>query len=166
MILALAGGYGIDFAHRTATLFDEGDTKVSTSTLPQVGCAVAALLSLPIKSEGPKKEACLENLRNKVVHINSFTLSQKDMLASALRVTGTTEEEWIVTKEPMRERFTGGMKELKEGKHSGFPKLMSRVFFPDGCGDFEHRKGTLNSLLGLPEEDIDGATRVAIERAW
>jgi len=37
--LAMPGGFGIDFANRTATLFDEGETKVSTSTLAQVGAA-------------------------------------------------------------------------------------------------------------------------------
>lgn len=34
--LAMPAGFGIDFANRTATLFDEGETKISTSTLPQV----------------------------------------------------------------------------------------------------------------------------------
>ena len=43
--------------------------------------------------------------------------------------------------------------------------MYSRVFYSDGCGDFEHNKGTLNSLLYLPEESIDDATKVAIERS-
>lgn len=34
--LAMPMGFGIDFAKRTATFFDEGETKISTSTLPQV----------------------------------------------------------------------------------------------------------------------------------
>ncbi len=34
--LAMPAGFGIDFANRTVTLFDEGETKISTSTLPQV----------------------------------------------------------------------------------------------------------------------------------
>lgn len=34
-----------------------------------------------------------------------------------------------------------------------------------GCGDFEHNKGTINSLLSLPKEDIDEATERAIERS-
>lgn len=39
------------------------------------------------------------------------------------------------------------------------------MFFPDGSGDFEGGKGTQNALLGLLEEDIDEATKVAIQRA-
>jgi hypothetical protein len=42
--------------------------------------------------------------------------------------------------------------------------MYTRVFFDDGCGDFES-KGTLNSVLGLPKEDIDTATGAAIERS-
>ena len=34
--LAKPANYGIDFVNRTATLFDEGETKISTSTWPQV----------------------------------------------------------------------------------------------------------------------------------
>jgi len=135
----------------------------------QVARAVAALLSLPIHADGPNDDnnnaPCLDNLRNKVVYVSSFTVSQKDMLASALRVTGTTQDDWTVTKEPVRERFASGIKDVREGKRSGFPKLVSRVFYPDGCGDFERGRGTLNRALGLPKEDIDGATRVAIERS-
>ena len=87
------------------------------------------------------------------------------MLASALRVTGTKEDDWTITKEPAQERFSTGVKEVQQGKREGFAKSMcTRIFFPDGCGDFEHNKGTLNSLLGLPKEDIDEATKVAIER--
>ena len=34
--LAIPAGFGIDFANRSVTLFDEGETKISTSTWPQV----------------------------------------------------------------------------------------------------------------------------------
>ena len=88
------------------------------------------------------------------------------MLASAVRVTGTKEDDWTITKEPARERYSSGIKEMREGKRIGFVKMMyTRVFYPDGCGDFEHNKGTINSLLDLPKEDIDEATMAAIKRS-
>lgn len=137
-----------------------------TTDSSQAGRAIAALLSLPIKPEGSNKEACLENFKNKVVYINSFTVSQKDMLESALRVTGTKEDDWTIAKEPAQERYSSGIREIQEGKRIGFAKMMyTRVFYPDGCGDFEHNKGTLNSLLDLPKENIDEATKAAIERS-
>ena len=43
--------------------------------------------------------------------------------------------------------------------------MYTRVFFPDGSGDFESNKGTLNAVLNLPVEDLDEATGRAIERA-
>jgi len=88
------------------------------------------------------------------------------MLESAIRVTGTKEKDWTITKEPAEERFKNGIQEMKEGSRVGFAKMMyTRVFYPDGCGVTAHNKGTLNSLLGLPKEDIDEATKVAIERS-
>jgi hypothetical protein len=100
------------------------------------------------------------------VYVNSFTLSQKEMLASAVRVTGSRESEWTITREGTRERYVTGVKEMQEGKRIGFANMMyTRVFFDDGCGDFETGRGTLNELLGLPKEDVYEATMVAVERS-
>lgn len=163
--LAIPSAFGIDLINRTATFFDDGETKITTSTWPQVGRAVAALLSLPIRPEGSNQEACLENFMNKVVYIKSFTVSQKDMLESALRVTGTKESDWTISKEPATERWANGLKEMQEGSRIGFAKMLyTRVFYQDGAGNIDH-KGTLNSLLDLPTEDIDEATKIAIERS-
>jgi hypothetical protein len=127
---------------------------------------VAALLGLPIKPEGGNKETCLENFANKLIYANSFTISQKDMLDSVLRVTGTNESDWDITKESSHDRYATGIKEMKEGNQIGFAKMMyTRVFFPDGSGDTEHNKGTVNAVLGLPKDDLDEATARAIERA-
>lgn len=87
------------------------------------------------------------------------------MLESALRVTGTKQEDWTISRESSHERFSTGMKEIKEGKHSSFPKIMSRVFFADGGGNFASGKATMNALLGLPEESLDEATKLAMEKA-
>ena len=88
------------------------------------------------------------------------------MWNSALRVTGTKESDWTITKELAQERYASGLEEIKQGKRIGFAKMMyTRVSYPDGCGDFEHNKGTLNGLLGLPKEEIDEATKAAIERS-
>jgi hypothetical protein len=93
-------------------------------------------------------------------------VSQEEMLASVMRVTGTKRDEWTIAKEGAQDRFNSGLKEMEDGKWSGFGKVMfTRVFFPDGCGNFEHAKNMLNGLLELPEEDIDEATKIAIERA-
>ncbi|KAJ5924416.1 hypothetical protein N7466_008603 [Penicillium verhagenii] len=161
--LAIPFAFGIDLLNRTATFFDDGETKVTTSTWPQIGRAVAALLSLPIKFSGD--DACLERFKNQVVYVKSFTVSQKDMLESVLRVTGTQESDWAISKEPSKERWANGIKEMVQGSRIGFAKMLyTRVFYQDGAGNIE-AKGPLNSMLGLPTEDIDEFTKIAIERA-
>lgn len=164
-MLPNAAAFGFDFAKRQVVFFDDGNTPVSFSTWPQVGRAVASILNLPIKAEGADKTACLEAIRNKVVYVNSFTVSQKDMLESAQRVTKTPAD-WSITKEASQQRYDDGVAQFKKGEFMGMMKMMStRIFFLDGCGDFEHKKGTINSMLGLQKEDLDQYTAIAIERA-
>ena len=156
--LAIPGAFGFDFAKKEVTFFDDGDVKISVSTWPQVGRGVAAMMSLPADE--------LEKLKNKTVYISSFTLSQKDMLESVLRVTGDSVDDWSVTKEASTERFAAGVEAMNKGDMMGFMKtLYTRVFHPDGNGDYETSRGTSNALLGLPKEDLDEATKAAINRA-
>lgn len=118
---------------------------------------MAALLSLSSES--------LETYRNKQVYINSFTTTQKEMLASLQRVTGTKESDWTVTKQSATDRYAQGLVEIGKGERVGFAKMLySRIFFPDGSGNFEKRRGLANQALGLPKEDMDEATKRAVER--
>lgn len=163
--LAIPAAFGIDLAGKEATLFDEGTTKMTISTWPQVGRAVAALLSLPIQAEGGDTERCLEHFRNKNVYVGSFTVSQKDMLESALRVTGTQLSDWKITQERAVERYEKAKEDMKKGDRMAFARQMyTRVFYPDDSGDFEKRLGLQNEMLGLPKEDMDEATRAAVKR--
>ncbi|KAG4437294.1 hypothetical protein IFR05_007232 [Cadophora sp. M221] len=163
--LAIAPASGIDLVNKTATLFDEGETGVSVSTWPQVGRAVTALLSLPIKASDSSSGPSLTDYANKVIYVNSFTVSQKDMLASAVRVIGTPLSDWKVTKESAKERYENGIKEMQQGNRVGFAKMMyTRVFYEDGVGNVEG-KGLANEALGLEIEDLDEATVRAFERA-
>lgn len=145
------------------TFYDDGNTKITTSTWPQIGRAVAALLRLPERdADGP----CLDNYANQVVYTSSFTVSQRDMFSSLLRVTGTSEADWRVDSEDVKERYAKGAAAMKQGDRIGFARMLyARIFFPDGNGDFESKRGTLNKVLGLPKEDLDEATKVAVERS-
>lgn len=156
--LAIPSAFGFDFKNRSLTFFDEGKTPISVSTWPQVGRAVASILSLP--------QADLDTIRNKIVYVKSFTVSQRDMFDSALRVTGTKEADWTINKEPAHERYANGIAEMKQGSRDGFAKMLyTRIFYDDGNGDFETRRGVSNKLLGLPQENIDEATNRAIKRS-
>ncbi|KAH7104112.1 hypothetical protein BKA62DRAFT_693590 [Auriculariales sp. MPI-PUGE-AT-0066] len=149
--------FGFNFAERTATLFDDGETKMSLSTWPQVGRAIASLLSLPIASEdGPS----LNSYRNKIVYINSFTVTQHEILERQ-------RDDWTVDYVPSSEMLARGREALKTGDMSGFVlQIYARFFYPLlELGNTEKTHGTINTALGLTKDDIDEATRAAIARA-
>ncbi|KAI1473796.1 NAD(P)-binding protein [Daldinia eschscholtzii] len=157
--------YGMDWKTRTWTFFDNGETKMNTTTWPQVGRAVAKLLSLPIE---PEKEGVpsLSSYKNKFVYVSSFRLSQKDMFAAVLRVTGTKESDWKIEYEESDKRFQDARMRLFDGDTLAYPQLLYSRVFRDGCNDFEGKyRSVINDVLGLPKEDLDEATRTAIDRA-
>jgi hypothetical protein len=127
--------YGFDFKERKVTFYGNGTQKVNTSTWPQIGRAVAALLSFKIlpDDENDKSEAVLLKFKNRNCHISSFLVSQKDMWESAMRVTSTKESDWIVKYEDVQERNNSAVERFQKGDWSGFGQMMyARSFFPDG----------------------------------
>lgn len=153
-------------------MMDDGRTSISVSTMPMVGRAVAALLSLRISPDNHDKNQAdgksgtspsLEDFKNKAVYISSFTLSQRDMLESVLRVTDTKPEDWKITQTTAKERWKSGHELLKAGNMAGFVRLSyARAFFPDDPLNFEASRGLDNAVLGLSQEDLDEFTRIGI----
>jgi hypothetical protein len=165
--LSMPNSFGFDFENRKVTLFDDGEARMTVSSWPQVGRAVAALLSLKGKLDGPDDTSpCLEQFKNRWVYPTSFCINQKDILASVLRVTQTTAADWKISNESTRKRFDTAMQELRQGNHAAFTKTMyTRAFFPDEPANVERwRGGNHNSLLGLGEENIDEYTQAGIDR--
>lgn len=100
------------------------------------------------------------------MYISSFLISQKDMFDSVLRVTGGTADDWTVQYQPAVERYREGIEAMQKGDMSGFGQAMyARVFYQDGSGNYEAKKALHNDLLGLPKEDLDEFTAVAVEMA-
>ncbi|KAG9906579.1 NAD(P)-binding protein, partial [Aureobasidium melanogenum] len=130
--------YGIDLVHRKAIFYDDGNTKMNTSTWEQCGRAIAALLSL--------SEQELEKYKNRSL------------------VLGTGDEDWEISYEDTKERYEKGIKDMQNGDRTGFGRAMyARVFYPDGSGDYESSKGLDNEGLVLPQEDLDEATKRTVE---
>ena len=162
--------FGFDFEGRKARIFDGGEARMNTSTWEQIGRAVAGLLSLNEKPSGEDGGASLSDYANKCVYVSSFFVSQKDMFKSILRVTGTKESDWDVSHEKAADRVRIGSELWEKGDRAGFAQLLyAREFIPGPDGElamaFGARNEPLNDVLGLPEEDIDERTRVAIEIA-
>ena len=156
--------YGFDLKDHKVIFIDNGETMINTSTWPQCGLALANLLSLKVLPDDENdKSAHLSQFKNKDVYISSFLISQKDMLASVKRVTNTTDKDWTIEHQNHKERYESGQKMMKEGNRLGFARLMyTRMFYPNGDGNYEASSGLTNGALGLPKEDLDEATKRAV----
>ncbi|UNI13407.1 hypothetical protein JDV02_000155 [Purpureocillium takamizusanense] len=165
---SLGGGearFGFDFDRRSVTIFDDGRTKNSTSTLAQVGRAVAKVLSLKELPDDEKdKSLTLAAFLDKGVYVTSFVVSQNDMLESVKRVTGTADADWTITHESTKQRYDEGLAQVQAGNMAGFAKMLyGRAFFPGDASDMSAK--AQNELLGLPEESLDECTEAAIALA-
>jgi hypothetical protein len=165
--LSLPSGFGFDFKQKKVTFYDDGETKMSVSTWPQVGRAVARLLSLPIEPENGNQVHYLKRFRNKVVYTGSFTVNQRDMFASVLRVTRDKVEDWSVAYEGSKERVERSAKEAAEGDWSALVRgPYARHFYPEEeVGNTEKTKGWINDVLGISKELLDPATEAGMMRA-
>ncbi|ROW05076.1 hypothetical protein VSDG_00375 [Cytospora chrysosperma] len=149
------------------TFYDDGQTKINTTTWPQCGRAIANLLALKVLPEDEKDESpTLSQFKNETIYISSFLISQKDMFESVLRVTGGAADHWTISYQPSVERYREGVEAWQKGDMRGFAQAMyARIFYQDGCGNYEAKKALHNKLLGLPKEDLDEFTAVAVEMA-
>lgn len=148
------GFYGFNFKERTVRLYDDGTTKLSTSTLPQVGRGVAKLFELPA--------AELEKYKNNFVRINSFHVSQMEMFTSVMKATGTEEKDWIVTKIPIDDAIAQGTEAFQSGDRKGAIDILYGMNFKPGAGgNFQHKSD--NKVLGLEEEDLDEVVRRVVK---
>jgi hypothetical protein len=145
-------------------LFDGGKVAINTTTWPQSGRAVASLLSLKeLPEDETDKSPTLSQFVNRSTYISSFRVNQLDMFESVKRVTGTTDVNWTITHESAEQRFKDGQQALQQGDFKGFTKLLySRMFFDNGDGDYQTSRGLHNDLLGLPVEDLDEYTAIAV----
>ncbi|KAF5008598.1 hypothetical protein FDECE_5132 [Fusarium decemcellulare] len=159
--------YGFDFSNnqKKVTLYDDGKTQINTSTWLQCGRAIASLLSLKeLPEDENDKSPTISQWRNKPLYISSFLVSQREMLDSIQRVTGTTDKDWQIEYEGSKARWERGMGLLQKGDRSGFALAMyARTFYPNGDGNFGAKYGLANDVLGLPTEDLDEASKRALE---
>lgn len=167
---SLGGGpdrFGFDFHKRSLTIYDGGDVSINTSTWPQTCRAIAKLLSLKeLPDDENDQSPTLSQFRNRSVYVSSFRLTQREMFESVKRVTKTTDADWTITQESVAQRFKEGQEGMKVHNWNVFTKMLySRMFFANGDGDYESRRGLDNKLLGLPVEDLDEATAEGIRMA-
>jgi hypothetical protein len=154
--------YGFDYHNKKVTFYDDGKTPITTSTWRQCGRAAAALVSLKVLPEDENDNSVtLSRWRNKPLYVASFKVTQRDMLDSVERVTGTTDKDWTIEYEASQDRWERGKKSMSANDRSGFITAMyARCFFPSGDTNVQDKLD--NDVLGLPKEDFDEATERAV----
>jgi len=123
--------------------------------VPQVGRAVARLLSLPVHASSLPSSASLSDYKNKYVYINSFSVTHNAVLAALERATGTTPSDWTVTHIPVDQFIQEGRDKFAKGDWLGMVNVLYGCTFKRGLGDQFHGREVANEKLGLKEDDLD-----------
>lgn len=155
--------FGFTIPDRKATFFDDGRRVLTASTWDQCGRAFAALLSLPETSSDGSPS--LADFKGKTAAISSFRVSQRDMLDSLHRVMGTTDADWEITYETTANRIRDGYEAVQRGDLEGRGKLLYGFLFDPSTeiSDYGATGELANGILGLPKEDLDAATKRAVD---
>ncbi|KAK3351163.1 hypothetical protein B0H65DRAFT_109086 [Neurospora tetraspora] len=163
--------YDFTLPDKKVTFFDDGEKKIWTTTTRQVGRAVAKLFSLKeLPEDENDQDLTVARWKNRPLVVGSFNVSQRDMLDSVHRVMGTTDEDWTITKESSVARRERGLKLMAtDPSHRFVLALYASIFLPDevswfGKATFDQEEVD-NQLLGLPKEDLDEATKRAVDIA-
>ena len=133
---------GWDIRARRATIYDSGDQSYEATNLRQIARAITSVLKHP------------EETKNKHIYINSFTLSQNQVLAIIEKQSG---EKFEVTKMTTKDVRDEGYRNTENGNLDlGFPQVVtSAIYGYGGLNNFSANKGLANELLGLPKENLE-----------
>ncbi|KAH7398663.1 hypothetical protein DE146DRAFT_788688 [Phaeosphaeria sp. MPI-PUGE-AT-0046c] len=138
------GFHGFDYKNKTATLYDNGTAKFSTTNLHTVALTVVKALE---KAELTK---------NQYVYVAGFQTSQKEILAIAEKITDT---KWTVNDVPAKDMIEKGHTKIQQEDYSGILDLLiSSTFGEDEVGYLDPAK-LWNEKLGLPEDDLESSIR-------
>ena len=132
---------GFDLSSKKATIFNDGNGKWSTTTFGSIGLAVKNAMLVP------------EKTANKYIYVDSFTLSQNDILASLEKATGS---KWDAEHVDAEGQKAAGLAKMASGDFSGAMSLIRYINTVEGYGgNFATYKESSNELLSLPKLDLD-----------
>ena len=159
------GSMGWDVPARRAVIFDGGNTEYEATNLEQIARAVAAVLS-------PKS---FEDTRNEFVYVNSFTMTQNQVLAALEKVSG---EKWKVEHAEVAKLSAKSLERLKSPDPSAikagdlyeesfpiahFGAIVAAIYGYGGFNNYSKTCGLWNEKFGLPEEDLEATLAKVLE---
>ncbi|RFU25305.1 hypothetical protein B7463_g11042, partial [Scytalidium lignicola] len=138
---SVKGFLGLDINTHTATVWDHGNERFATSTLPQIARAIVGVLSHPAETS------------NKYIYISSFDVTHNELVATAEKITGA---KWKREDVKSEEKIKIGLDGLAKGNFSVVGLLLrAATFTKEGTGNLEAKYGLSNELLGLPKENLE-----------
>ncbi|KAI7087550.1 hypothetical protein KC356_g4074 [Hortaea werneckii] len=158
------GLLGIDLFARKAVLYRDAG-KFNMSTLDQVGLGIARVLSLPVQNPQDRR-ASLEYYGNNFVYISSLHVTQRELFASARRVTRTSEAEWeVVEGDTVKEWIERCKGMMAKGEMQGAMGLTFAYYLGEGLGgDYQAKAVEDMKVLGLREGDLDAVVKAEAEK--
>ena len=145
------GFLGYDIKNKKAVIYDDGNHYNDMTVLSTIGKAVAGILQHPAETA------------NRYIHINSFRVTQNQVLAALEKVTGGAK--WEVEKKSSAEASKKGNEMLTQGNFAGaMPAILGLEYSGEDWVDFE-KFGLWNEKLGLPKtnEGLEEAVRKVVE---
>ncbi|OQU94686.1 hypothetical protein CLAIMM_01015 [Cladophialophora immunda] len=134
----------LDYANHKATLYDKGDNRVSSTSLPQVGKAVVGVLKN------------LEATKNKIVKVSEVILTQNQLLGIAKALK--PEIKWETHEVPCSVLVQQGLDDFKAG-NTGMPAAMKVLAGTALAGDvygcaFDENDNKLLGVKEMTEENL------------
>ncbi|KAF3067881.1 Pinoresinol reductase 2 [Trichoderma lentiforme] len=150
-------GYGLmgfHFDEPKVQLFDNGVRPLDATTMNQVGLAVAATLQH------------LEETKNKRIYVNSFSVSQSQIVEAFEILSGKTFER---TEGSTKDLIAAGKAHIEDGNWDlGYPESVTAALYSDtGFGYSSGRASEWNKVLGLSEESLDVCAKELLQsKGW
>ncbi|KAI1179602.1 NAD(P)-binding protein [Nemania sp. FL0916] len=143
----------LDPKEKKITLYDGGERQVSTTTLEDIGKAVAGVLKKP------------DETKNRSVFVQSTALSLKQLKIIAEKITGTkwSTEELSIEKDVLPAALAELKKENPDLAKALLPQLMTSIY---GEGYGSHFQKLDNELLGLKqlsEAEVEAVVAAALK---
>ncbi|KAH6620580.1 hypothetical protein C7974DRAFT_426720 [Boeremia exigua] len=134
-----------DIKERSATIWDDGNTKFHATNIGDIGAAIVNLLSEP---------NTLEKVKNTYVYISSFELTQNKILLELERATGTDFQVKRVKSEDIQR---SAMESLAKGDVNAVLPLLQYIAWGNkGLGHFNTLSEDGNALLlPSPQETFE-----------
>ena len=152
----MVGALGWNLRNKSVTVFDSGDQAWEATNIEQIARAVAACLS-------PEH---YEQTSNRYVYVNSFTVTQNQVITELEKAMGTKLKlEHVKSSEvaeAARKELAGG--ELEYSTGSAYVKgsiglIGTQVYNLDDLNNYSRTRGLWNDRLGLPKESLEETVR-------